>query len=366
MKRRTFILLVMVAVAVAVLITQRSKKRTAADFHTTASFDSNSTLGDTPTNVAVPEHGPVPVALPAEIGKRLAAQHEWIKKMNGAIEFYAKIIDQTGVPVEGAILTGNMSVYDEGLLVNDKDRVQDTPIQVRSDGAGRLEFKSPHGSTLRVDTLKKDGYLWNHPGFGSFSFGSLNRPKIPPDYTDPAKRLTFQMWKRGVSEPLVQQGIRVPLAADQEAYGVNLLNGKKVATNESPDLIIRIPLAGEVTGAGPEDRWFIFEIPNGGIIEISDVYPYAAPRTGYQPEWKWLHKIGEKSGKSWRRNFYVKARGGRVCAGVTITWGGLAGTAFNIEAIINPAGSPILEPDPAKQITDPEEIRRLDEATRVK
>ena len=40
--------------------------------------------------------------------------------------------------------------------------------------------------------------------------------------------------------------------------------------------------------------------------------------------------------------------------------------SLSISAIVNPNGLQFLEPDPDKLITDPDEIRRLDEQTRAR
>jgi hypothetical protein len=42
------------------------------------------------------------------------------------------------------------------------------------------------------------------------------------------------------------------------------------------------------------------------------------------------------------------------------------GFNFSFDGHLNPNGLPNLEPDPDKLITDPEEIRKLDEQTRTK
>jgi hypothetical protein len=42
------------------------------------------------------------------------------------------------------------------------------------------------------------------------------------------------------------------------------------------------------------------------------------------------------------------------------------GFNFSFTGYLNPTGSRTLEPDPEKLITDPEEIRRIDEQTRVR
>lgn len=295
--------------------------------------------------------------------KRRIASQRFFERMNGPVEFYGKAIDQNGNPVVGARLTMRFSVYNNDPARSSLPVIETTNI-LATDASGLCSFSAPRGGALRLDGIEKDGYLWNSPVFLTFNYG-FHKPSGVPDYADPKKRALFHMWKKGVPEPVIQHGVRVPLSDQQDAYGVNLLAGKMAGAGEFADLLIRIPLVEEAAGATRGDRWFIFQAPNGGIVETSDAYTYAAPREGYEPQWKWLHAIGQPGSEQWRRNFYVKMRNGQAYAGLTITWG-LAGTAFEITATVNPNASPMLEPDTTKQVTDPEEVRRLDEATRLK
>ena len=65
-----------------------------------------------------------------------------------------------------------------------------------------------------------------------------------------------------------------------------------------------------------------------------------------------------------KKDFYVKIRGGKKFGMITWHWGSENGVS--ITGYLNPTGSRNLEPDPAKLITAPAEIQRLDEATRPK
>jgi hypothetical protein len=290
--------------------------------------------------------------------KQQANQQLWLQRQNGAVQFYAKVVDQHGSPVAGAKLVLNLSRY----VADDKNPVRDERIGLLSDTAGQFDLKTLSGHSLRIVDLTANGYLWSYPAdVGSFDF-SMYRPRSAQDYQDPDKRFVLHLWKKEQTEPIIRQGVRIPLSGEQETYGVNLFTGKKVGANELADLLVRIPLVEDAAGVARGDRWFIFEVPNGGIVETADVYPYAAPRGGYAPQWKWRHEIGKTNSEQWRRNFYAKLRNGQTYAGLTITWG-TAGTAFEVQAIINPHSSPMLEPEASKEITDLEEIRRLD--TRV-
>jgi hypothetical protein len=113
-------------------------------------------------------------------------------------------------------------------------------------------------------------------------------------------------------------------------------------------------------------RRFRFEAFHGGFVVDTNPYPYLAPASGYASEWDWTYEPhGRDRTKSstevLTRRFYLLARDGKVYAALTWRWA--SENTVRLTGHLNPSGSRNLEPDPAKQITDPEEIRRLDKET---
>ncbi len=376
MKRQlTVVVVMLVAVTVALIVWHR---RTAQNPAPSVTPLENGTRGETVESNDAPaqaqsttnatEHGQVSLLTEsADAAKYFAAQQKWAKKNNGPVTFHAKVVDQNDEPVAGVVLNAALNIFDEGILVNDKERVHTAKVQLLSDSAGHFDLKRDRGSTLRVESLEKEGYVWLVPrGLGTFDFSVIRQPRQPADYKDPDKRTVFHVWKKGPTEPITRQGVRIRLLAEQEEYGVNLLTGQKVAINDAPDLIIRIPLVSDADGAARGHRLITLNVPNGGILETADAYPYSAPAEGYQRSWQWVFRAADTppGAEEWKRNFYVRARDGRLYAGLSVRFDSMP--AFEIDVIANTGGSRVLEPDPAKQITDPEEIRRLDESTRSK
>ena len=309
------------------------------------------------------ETHPSPLGQSLEIGERAIVKRRLAKKSNGRVKFYVRVIDQYGAPVSDAVLSGAVSAYNEGLWVKETDLVRTEKFQIRSDEAGQVAIADRYGYSMNIDNLTKDSYLWRHPGFGSFGVGGEAPTRIP-SHSTPAQPLVLHMWKKGPTELIIQHGFQIR-PFKQDAFGVNLVTGQMTSTNEPSDLVFRFPRLDDPARAARAHRLMTLEVPDGGILEATNVYPYAAAQSGYQPSWQWVFLAADTPpGKEdWSRNFYIRARSGRVYAGLKITFDL---PTINIEAIVNPAGSRVLEPDPAKQITDPEEIQRLDEATRVK
>lgn len=115
---------------------------------------------------------------------------------------------------------------------------------------------------------------------------------------------------------------------------------------------------------GNPTRQFRFEVSDGGLQLDRTPYPYEAPAEGYSPAWDWLYVPSGNASKDLVKEFFLRTRGGKIHA--YLTWDFTANSAAAISGYLNPNASRNLEPDPEKQITDPEEIRRLDGATRVK
>jgi len=214
-----------------------------------------------------------------------------------------------------------------------------------------------------LEQLEKEGYLWNTPVFLSFSY-DVHKPKGTPDYMDPAKRVVFHMWRKGMTEPMIQCGKRVPVEEVDSEYAVNLLSSQRGAeSTPAPDLRIKLHYISPDEPGHQYDREMVLEAATGSLAETEDTYLFLAAENGYQKELKYYVKPTDLTGEHWKRKFYLRSRNGRMYAGLEVQFT-LFPHVIDIKALINPNGSRILEPDPSKQITDPEEIRRLDEQTR--
>jgi hypothetical protein len=366
MKRRIVLIIALLTALIVVFLVRY--RRTSTNSHKAIVATESETSSEVQTNAASGDHRPSPLVVPVEAVRRLAAEQKWARKHNGPVAFYAKVVDQDSKPVAGVTLNGTLNIFDEGMFVSDKDRVHNTKLQILSDNGGCFDLKRDRGYTLRVESVEKEGYVWQAPlGLGSFDFAPMNRPKQPPDYKNPNRRFVFYIWKKRATEPVIRQGVRVRISSEREEHPINLLTGQLVERDAKPDLIIRTPHVADPSQASRGAREFIFEVPTGGILETEDVYPYAAPTEGYHAKWQWLFQPADTrpSAEGWKRNFYIKARDGRLYGSLSVVFA-FGEPAFVIEVLANPAGSPNLEPDPDKLITDPEEIRRLDEQTRVK
>jgi hypothetical protein len=316
---------------------------------------------------------------------------EWILKvrrmmleMNQPVEFYLRVIDQHDNPVAGAGLTAALSRVDENKLkpknflhLQMGDEIVHEPLRLESDTDGWIRFHGRTGKAVFWDNLAKEGYLWSTPlSLGSLVFEPGKRRALGSlemaDAFDPSKGYTFHMWKKGEAERLVPISIGVNLDVKDHGewvsnYFVRFLPPKVEWTNfAGADLMIQ----GIRRLTGDPNRRFEFtftmSVPSGGILFTSDAYPYRAPSGGYQTSWSFENKPQNYPPDfPWTKAAYVKLRGGAMYAGLQVGFCSNTGFNFSFTGYLNPTGSRNLEPDPEKLITDPEEIRRIDEQTRV-
>ena len=292
--------------------------------------------------------------------RRSAAEQKWRQRLNGPVEFYGRVLDQDGNPVAGARLSLNLSHR----VFEGTKPVVDERIELVSDFDGRFKLEKPSGHSLRILDLTRDGYLWTYPpGIGSFDFSGY-RSKRAPEYRSPAKAFAFHLWKKGEPEPTV--GVAKVLRVEETdiEFSLNLLSaergGERIATS---DLRIRLRYVAPDDPARKHERELTLEAPTGGLIETQDTYIFEAPASGYASQIQYVVKPTDLTFGGWKRKYYLRSRDGRLFAGFEMAFT-LFPHAIELNGSVNPNGSRHLEPDPAKQITDPEEIRRLDETTR--
>jgi len=107
----------------------------------------------------------------------------------------------------------------------------------------------------------------------------------------------------------------------------------------------------------PFDWSISLEIANGGLIEVSDVYPNEAPIEGYKSSVA-INVAATEDIKDWqsslRKSFYFKSRGGQNYGRITINVTAdfqPPPTSFGAEIYTNPSGSRNLEYDKNKEIS---------------
>jgi len=132
-----------------------------------------------------------------------------------SLDFYGRIIDQDGRPVEGAKVIAAV-----GTIVSFTESGGTKYVTV-SDAEGRFSFIGIRGSGC--------GYLLEHPGY----VFSQRQPfaSRPKDYVpDPNKPSVLSMWKLQGAEPMVKARIHGYIPCDGTPTVFDLITGKRVAS----------------------------------------------------------------------------------------------------------------------------------------
>ena len=261
------------------------------------------------------------------------------------IAFYGKVIDQRGSPIAGAKVTAGVQAVTHFM----ENRQEQYSTVTNSDG--RFQFTGLHGQDLGI-YVSKEGYEFRST-LKRYEY-SIHTPESQRHHPDPSSPEVFTMWKAKGAEPLVHVEFnRVGVPVDGSPTSFDLLTGKKVPSGG--DLILKVerqPL--HIHGEEPFDWKATIEVPDGGIVEQHDAYPNEAPGDGYEGQYTIEMPANSKEWKSSvTRNFYVKARSGKLYARVSLKI--IADyepppTKVTMEVYVNPAGSRNLEYDPRKKV----------------
>lgn len=261
------------------------------------------------------------------------------------IEFYGKVVDQDGIPVEGADVKGNVMV--EKSWMGGRFVASFT----RTDKNGYFDFRKLRGAQI-VITPSKSGYEFK-PDLQRYFYYSLLHPENERYIPDPHVREAFVLFKLKGAEPMVHVEIaRAGIGVDGVTSNFDLMRGRK--SSSAGDVAITIKRDPIHIDRNRKFSWSaIVEVSTGGTIEMSDAYPYEAPEDGYKS--RFVADMPSNA-PNWSRmiskSFYFKAREGKIFGRMNIEIVADAEpppVSVSIEAWINPAGSRNLEYDPRKE-----------------
>jgi len=250
------------------------------------------------------------------------------------INVYGKVIDQFGQPVVDAKVNGAT------LLLMGFDHSGGESFPTTTDSEGRFSFTGLHGARFGLD-IEKAGYKYDTQLYVNW----WNNYKPDPD--NPA---IFHMWKLQGAEPLVHTSIQAGLSCNGSPRNFDVLAGLR----DAGDLVVtltRNPV--NIDRSKPFDWTLTFGIANGGLIEITDLYPNEAPAGGYQPS---VAINMPADAKNWTpsvvKSYYIYdgKNYGRITINIMADYQPPP-THFEIDSYVNPVpGDRNLEFDPAQAI----------------
>jgi hypothetical protein len=249
------------------------------------------------------------------------------------IEFYGKVLDENMNPVPDANAHCSWSVpYPNEPPERD----------VKSDAGGLFALTGEIGHKLVVN-VNKAGYYTTKSNQTDFEYSRRNNA-VPP-HAHPDNPAIFRLRKRGPGADLITSKYGI-----KEEFGFGTpLDGTPIVV----DLLARKVGQGgqlQVSQITPENspqknEWSVWvTIPDGGLVEQTDEFPYEAPESGYQSVMQFQFQQGRANWTtSVRKDFYIKfgnpPRYGRLHLDTSIVMAGV-----RLTYVINPDGSRYLEP----------------------
>ncbi|HEX5056370.1 MAG TPA: hypothetical protein VFX02_07710 [Gammaproteobacteria bacterium] len=222
------------------------------------------------------------------------------------INFYGKIVDQYGQPVPGVIVKyagHNSSTYSSGASGSGS---------VVTDKEGRFTTGGAEGDWLSIDEFIKPDYQFPRRR----EFDSEQRFEDALPWTNYTKNnpFIFKAWKiaRYPAVRIYEEGFFL-LTPDGRKSTFDLL---------APDKGLFKPGVQEgdftVSFDKIDDTWIArVDMLNGGILERDDMYMNLAPVSGYE---KFVEYKFQKSRDTAEKKFYIKMRGGKYYAQMTIVF----------------------------------------------
>lgn len=218
-------------------------------------------------------------------------QYDWKQPIN----FYGRVVDENNIAVSGAGIHFNWTdISPTGTSHADKI----------SDGNGFFSLTGQHGKRMSV-TVSKDGY-YTYPSekLKSFEYANPADGLFTPDAGNP---VVFHLRKKGVGADLVksQNGMmRIAPPTNGAPLFLDFFT-QKVGDNG------QLKIEGwkeHKDFSTTENNWaFRLTVPDGGLIEENDEFPFEAPDTDYQSVMEWYFKDGDADWKGFlKKTFYIK------------------------------------------------------------
>lgn len=337
MKRRRYVLLlvsvvVLCGIAVFYFLTRRplesEKKRLPVAASTPAKLQTSPSV-----SIATPTP-PIPFALPSDpVMQREIQDRKWDAVFSNSVNFYGKVVDEKGAPIEGASVRYSVP---SNLLQIGKGTIEGPP----TDANGLFSITGKTGAGITVVVAHPNYYNTDQSSRQVSYFGKID-PK--PTASVPA---VFVLRKKGTAEPLLKlkQVIRsVPIDGRPMQVGLTGSNSGDMTvaawtSHPSQGAAKNAPFAWKVRVA----------VPRGGLIAYEDQYQFEAPESGYVPSVEFNMPAGGIDGK-WKSDFeqtyFVKLGNGKYAR---MRFRMIAGGEHFavVESYYNPFGSRNLEYDP--------------------
>ena len=297
---------------------------------------------------------------------KLKDAEEDAKEKNVDIQFYGKVVDQYGQPVEGAKISFSVITENESLIsMSLQLGRENTPLtvsekmEVYSDSNGLFQIGDIRGTSASIDAIEKTGYLFKSKQYFTYT-------KRHPDTLQQASAqqpAIFELWKQGEGQALVHAQASLQFKKDEHNASKTV---HLVAYPNNPAFNVKgdfnVTVFNQGVGRKPVtnlpiretyDWWVSIESVSGGIQATKDTWLYDAPEDGYKKSLRFEAKSGAPDWNSGVDGIKVYFKTHELYGSAQMRIGAYPDGSVIVsfeDALINPAGSRDLEYDPAKKI----------------
>ncbi len=273
---------------------------------------------------------------------KLDPDYEWKRP----IEFYGKVVDENNLPVTDAL------VEIEWIGVDERDGPDGVGHRTQKSGPDGLFTISGIKGKCMTARVSKDGYYTKKTLTNcTYEYGGFWEPNfIEPDRNNP---VVYHLVKRPVAELTYHIGDRYYLPPPVLEAHLNMLNLPTLS--EAPaDILVRITRS-PILPANSKDEVWKLEIEGRGDTELilsDDEFLIKAPLEGYQPRIVHdYHGVNDQ-----KITFYVRSKQRGYYAGAILNvtpWHrnrNIDYATINLDAVVNPNNSQIVDYDNEKNI----------------
>jgi hypothetical protein len=211
-------------------------------------------------------------ALPVHADATAAPSQTGKDPYNSPIDFWGKVVDEKGNPVEGATATFIINIS--------PDTAHESTVTVPSDAAGLFSLTGKRGRGIAV-SVAKDGYASTS---GSFNLNYSLKGKVEQPFPTQKNPSLFELQKKGAVLDLIYNQMVVPLTKAGAPLDIDLATGKLVAESLS-DVKIENWVTGRRGDAAQPLSWKCRVTAIAGGLQLrSDPLAFEAPSSGYTPQ----------------------------------------------------------------------------------
>ena len=287
----------------------------------------------------------------------LSRHNAGASKFDSKVQFWGKVLDQDGKPVEGVSILASVTTL--RMVKTERGFREFELLDEVSNADGSFMFDGAAGFSLTIEKLTKPGYVLPGPYQEAMRFPEELKYRYTYNamggadqlfHPDPASPVIFRLWKLRSPEPLILRGTWASYA------------GPRYQVDEAamPDVRGAIAVAVKSVEGRRSPLWEVIVTAaaiDGGIAkaDADDAFMFEAPEEGYERVQKFRYCPGDfrQPGDGFPVRFFVRGKSGGWFAAVDSLFyppNDSGEIVTKSRFWLNPSGSRNLEHDSANPI----------------